>query len=279
MANKAKYKTFLKRKNRKGGSNIEDAESKKNNQKRHPNHFGKPEPEVRSAYNPDRDPFKDDYIDNTCAKGNHFRFYTNDGECYYSVAIINSSTETAPEAEPESEIQMLKTLYSASRKAGKELAKGRFLSLEQPPWRTFLPPRKPEHDYGLTPEGRSLHGRLSPWLYLCDHTCDLGLCDITFRLPSACPLGATCRWKHEIDWDDLSFLITSGRLSVRRTRTMLANWKSSATPSEDVGTWYRMHAIIRRLQYLEKPARIGYIYPYLFPGSDSHALFERLIDG
>ena len=256
------------------------------------------EPPVSSEYDPNDDPFEKYFLDNTSGKDNRVRSYADESKCYHRVGFMNTSTitdsgdstvpidvqhslstETAPEAEPESAIEMLKTLYSASRKEGKELAKGRILLLEQPPWRTSLPPRKPEHDYGLTPEGRPLHGRLSPWLYLCDHTCDLGLCDITFRVPFACPLGAACRWKHEIDWDYLSFLITSGRLSLRRTRTMLANWKSSAIPSEDVGTWYRMNAIMERLQYLEKPARIGYTYPYLFPISDSHALFERLSDG
>jgi len=253
-----------------------------------------------TAYNPDHDPFENGYMDNTCVKDKHIRLYAHDGKCYNHAVNMKGptvaksdissipvdvqhplSTETTADAKPESDIRMLEAQHSVSYMEGKERAKGtsRIIKLEQPPWRTILPPRKPEHDYGVTQEGVSLHGRLSPWLYLCDHTCDLGLCDITFRLPRACPLGPACRWKHEILWDELSFLITSGRLNLRRARTMLANWESSTTPADDIDVWCRMNIIIDRVQYLETPAEIKYTYPHLFPVSDSHALFERLSDG
>ncbi|KAI4605034.1 hypothetical protein J4E83_010905 [Alternaria metachromatica] len=193
------------------------------------------------------------------------------------------STKTAAEliqGKLESEIETLDIRHSASWIEGKEQAKGtcNIVSLQSPPWTTNLPAKRPWHEYGLTPGGFPRHGRLSPWLYLCDHTCDLSLCDITFRLPYTCPLGSGCRWRHEILWDELSFLITSGRLTLRRARVMLANWQSSASLDDDVDAWHRMNAIIDRLQHLEAPAILRYTYPYLFPVRDSHALFSRLSD-
>ncbi|KAI4644697.1 uncharacterized protein J4E78_009516 [Alternaria triticimaculans] len=306
MTHKRRHEFNFNKKNRKRSNSIKDADCDAkinlNKPEQHPDHFKK----RGTLTDHDDDSYDDQYlpedIDSIYPDDDNTLLYDSNGDCYHYEAVMPSSntadldthpvpietqhvlsTKTAAEVievKLEEEIETLEIRHSASWIEGKEQAKGtcNIVSLQSPPWTTDLPAKRPYHGYGITPGGLPRHGRLSPWLYLCDHTCDLGLCDITFRLPHTCPLGSGCRWRHEILWDELSFLITSGRLTLRRARVMLANWQSSASLDDDVDAWHRMNAIIDRLQYLEAPAILRYTYPYLFPVRDSHALFERLSD-
>jgi len=126
-------------------------------------------------------------------------------------------------------------------------AAGRYVSsvdFETTPWGTVVPPRQPWHNYGILPDGSLNDGRLWPELYHCDYTCDYGLCYKTFGTPGACHLGPRCRWKHEIKWADLEFLIRSGRVSLGRARIMLANWQTPVAPKMPARACGRMYAML-----------------------------------
>jgi hypothetical protein len=138
------------------------------------------------------------------------------------------------------------------------------IHFEPTPWRTDLPPSRPWHFYKPHPDGTDNDGRLWPWLYLCDPTCDYGLCYATFGTPDACDL-ELCRWKHEIEWEDFRFLIMSGWLQLKRARIMLADWHAPTMPNMSDDVRNRMLAISVGLGEGPGPKMLKFGYPYLSP--------------
>jgi len=118
------------------------------------------------------------------------------------------------------------------------------VDFEPTPWGRVVHRKRPWHKYGILPNGKPNNGRLWPELYYCDYTCDYGLCYKTFGTPDACHLGPRCRWKHEIKWADLQFLIRSGRVSLGRARIMLANWQTPVAPKMPARACSRMSAML-----------------------------------
>jgi hypothetical protein len=143
------------------------------------------------------------------------------------------------------------------------------------PWHAKLPVLRPWHLYGFNVSGSPAHGRLSPFLYLCDGESDYGLCAATFGTLERCHLGLRCRWKHEIKWADLKILITSGRLCLVRARAMIANWQCSEKPEMRTNAEARMMDITVRLAPLGNAQILTHTYPYVTVPGDAHTLFER----
>jgi hypothetical protein len=143
------------------------------------------------------------------------------------------------------------------------------------PWHIKLPVLRPWHLYGFNVSGSPAHGRLSPFLYLCDGESDYGLCAATFGTLERCHLGLRCRWKHEIKWADLKIPITSGRLCLVRARAMIAKWQCSEKPEMRTNAEARMMDITVRLAPLGNAQILAHTYPYVTVPGDAHTLFER----
>jgi len=111
---------------------------------------------------------------------------------------------------------------------------------QRPSWERTHQPDRPDLDYGVyTYNGQPNSGLLWPRMLLLNPEQDLGLCYFTFGTTASCPVGEDCRWSHTIQWWQLRFLITSGRVSLPRAQIMMQNW-STPEPPELVG-WPHDH--------------------------------------
>jgi ElaB/YqjD/DUF883 family membrane-anchored ribosome-binding protein len=115
---------------------------------------------------------------------------------------------------------------------------------QRPWWSRHNPPREPHHLYENPWNGNASDGDLWHWKLLLSEDHNLGLCYYTFGTPSNCELGLNCRWSHTIEWEQLRFLIVSGRVSVLRAQIMMANWKSPQIPELSTSDHYRMLIIL-----------------------------------
>ena len=175
------------------------------------------------------------------------------------------------------EMRSLKSLHSVAFTQARDAARlSRCIGFfEDTPWRTKFPKLRPEHVYGINSSGRPSHGRLSPFLYLCNDECDYGLCAATFGTMDRCLLGLQCRWKHAIKWNDLRFLITSGRLSLDRARVMLANWQTPTKPEMRLRAEAHMMNITVRLAPLENAQILSSTGPYVATADDADRMEEN----
>jgi hypothetical protein len=113
------------------------------------------------------------------------------------------------------------------------------------PWSRYSRRLRSYHNYGVHDyDGSVNYGKLWARMYLCGYTNDYGLCYFTFGTPETCPMGSSCRWKHEIRWRDLRLLIITGRVSVPRAQIMMANWCTPNLPELNHHTIHRMMAIL-----------------------------------
>jgi hypothetical protein len=113
------------------------------------------------------------------------------------------------------------------------------------PWPRYRRRLRSYHDYGVHDyDGSVNYGKLWARMYLCGYANDYGLCYFTFGTPETCPMGTSCRWKHEIRWQDLRLLIITGRVSVPRAQIMVANWCTPDLPKLDHHATHRMMAIL-----------------------------------
>ncbi|KAI4700548.1 hypothetical protein J4E81_003509 [Alternaria sp. BMP 2799] len=175
------------------------------------------------------------------------------------------------------EMRSFESLHSAAFTQAQDAARlSRCIGFfEDTPWRTKFPKLRPEHVYGTNSSGRPSHGRLSPFLYLCNDECDYGLCAATFGTMERCPLGLRCRWKHAIKWNDLKFLITSGRLSLDLARVMLANWQTPTKPEMRLRAEAHMMNITVRLAPLENAQILSSTGPYVATADDADRMEEN----